>query len=177
MNRYNPNLWNINGIMQPCTTDSDEVLINRTNNPLERYNRTLKEQCGVPHPSITKFVEGIATLSTTFLDKHKAIFRKQAPPPKHKPTTYYSVPRDYFEFNAIHISEISDYARLDCHRDVLSCGHYDPDDKTTYRVVKLGFYENKVVEYRQLMHIVDDEAEPFDIISIEEIRSYMSYQV
>jgi hypothetical protein len=74
--------------MQPCATDSDEVLFNRTNNLLKRYNRTLKEQCGVPHRSIAKFVEGVATLSTKFLDKHRAIFRKESLPPKHKPSTF-----------------------------------------------------------------------------------------
>ncbi|POM65645.1 Hypothetical protein PHPALM_18610, partial [Phytophthora palmivora] len=38
--------WNVNGL--------NEDIVNRTNNPLERYNRTLNDAFSVPHPDVSR---------------------------------------------------------------------------------------------------------------------------
>ena len=54
MKRFKPAQWNINS----HTNDNDDV-INRTNNPLERFNRKLKNEFPVSHPSMAVFVNTI----------------------------------------------------------------------------------------------------------------------
>lgn len=55
---YKPELWQLTHILKdPCPED---LLVNRTNNPLERYNRTLAEcfsHC--TRPTMTEFVRVI----------------------------------------------------------------------------------------------------------------------
>ena len=46
--RYPPEDWNINGKY------SKDLLVNRTNNPLERYNRTLQERYNKSHPNVDR---------------------------------------------------------------------------------------------------------------------------
>ena len=49
--------WNIHAIVS--REDKDDIMINRTNNPLERYNRTFRDNFPHPHPSMTDFVRVI----------------------------------------------------------------------------------------------------------------------
>ena len=52
---YDPMTWNINHIVnmkdEPGQETTDSILINRTNNPLERFNRTFGEVLGT-HPNM-----------------------------------------------------------------------------------------------------------------------------
>jgi hypothetical protein len=55
LNSYEINTWNIHHVLE--TDYTEQILINRTNNPLESYNRYFKEtfsNCG--HPSMKDFV-------------------------------------------------------------------------------------------------------------------------
>ncbi|OWY90517.1 hypothetical protein PHMEG_00041328, partial [Phytophthora megakarya] len=51
IHKFKPEWWNINGIR--------EDIVNRTNNPLERYNRTLNSAFSVAHPDIIRFISVI----------------------------------------------------------------------------------------------------------------------
>ena len=55
---YDPKFWNVNA----CTNDT-ERLINRTNNPVERYNRHWNEIL----PSVPVFVETLQNESQRYL--------------------------------------------------------------------------------------------------------------
>ncbi|KAG3118397.1 hypothetical protein PI125_g2926 [Phytophthora idaei] len=46
--KFKPEWWNVSGLRQD--------LVNRTNNPLERYNRSLNEAFSVAHPNVTRFI-------------------------------------------------------------------------------------------------------------------------
>ncbi|POM81478.1 Hypothetical protein PHPALM_542 [Phytophthora palmivora] len=48
---YKPHLWNVHGIQQ--------MIVNRTNNPLERFNRNLNGAFLISHPNILTFVRVI----------------------------------------------------------------------------------------------------------------------
>jgi hypothetical protein len=67
--RYPPEDWNINGKY------SKDLLINRTNNPSERYNRTLQqERYNKSHPNVDTFVRELRELSnfiTVFTHKSR----------------------------------------------------------------------------------------------------------
>jgi len=59
--KYNPNTWN-------CIDDKhDEIIVNRTNNPIERYNRTLNALFPNAHPTVQKFVQAIDLESLSFV--------------------------------------------------------------------------------------------------------------
>ncbi|OWZ16290.1 hypothetical protein PHMEG_0009931 [Phytophthora megakarya] len=51
IHKFKPEWWNINGI--------HEDIVNRTNNPLERYNRILNSAFSGAHPDITRFISVI----------------------------------------------------------------------------------------------------------------------
>ncbi|OWZ05684.1 hypothetical protein PHMEG_00022178 [Phytophthora megakarya] len=51
IHKFKPEWWNINGIR--------EDIVNRTNKPLERYNRTLNSAFSGAHPDIIRFISVI----------------------------------------------------------------------------------------------------------------------
>ena len=57
----------INTIYLNAFQEEEDILINRTNNPLERYNRTLNEMLPA-HPTMAVFVEAIQGESRRFVD-------------------------------------------------------------------------------------------------------------
>ena len=72
MVRYSPEDWNINGAIY---NNDDDKLVNRTNNPLERFNRTLNNFFPNGHPSMPQFVEVLKDICNTTLEKLKLIQR------------------------------------------------------------------------------------------------------
>ncbi|POM76611.1 Hypothetical protein PHPALM_6126 [Phytophthora palmivora] len=49
--KFVPEWWNVN--------DLNEDIVNRTNNPLERYNHTPNDAFSVPHPDVVQFISVI----------------------------------------------------------------------------------------------------------------------
>jgi len=62
MHDYDPLTWNLNAF-----ENDEDILINRTNNPLERYNRALNELLPT-HPTMAVFVEGIQNEARKYVD-------------------------------------------------------------------------------------------------------------
>jgi hypothetical protein len=107
MVRYDPKVWNINGCLNTdCYTFTDEEeMINRTNNPLERYNKRLNEKFSVSScgsPSMTNFIIGIREESQYFVTKmqhhREGKVKKGSAKTTHKPVTIVSLPNDYETF-------------------------------------------------------------------------------
>ena len=48
--------------------NSEFTLINRTNNPLERFNRKMNDSFPTPHPTKTSFVETIRQISDDYVN-------------------------------------------------------------------------------------------------------------
>jgi len=98
MNDYDPRTWNLNAFQE-----EEDILINRTNNPLERYNRTLNEMLPA-HPTMAVFVEAIQGESRRFVDLLQDIKLKRVKPSNHKKVVIPNIPQEYIDFS-IEINE------------------------------------------------------------------------
>ena len=117
---HKPDLWNIHSALQ--SEDSETVLINRTNNPVERFNRRMNELLPTPHPSMVSFVNAIrsecdrsVTFETyliqylpfpfcRFLKQMSQIQRARQVKKKHLPVHIRSPPEDFEAFKQDQLS-------------------------------------------------------------------------
>jgi hypothetical protein len=95
----NPKSWNIHHILTKEVEDQDFVLINRTNNPLERHNRALNDAFTVSHPNMIEFVTTIKRVSCEYLENLTLIQKCKMRRPMHKTATVHSIPEDYKNFH------------------------------------------------------------------------------
>ena len=95
MIRYNPKVWNVHSF---ASENSEFTLINRTNNPLERFNRKMNDSFPTPHPTMTSFVETIRQISDDYVNDLTRIAKGTMCKPVHLPPTLYSIPESYRTF-------------------------------------------------------------------------------
>ena len=76
--------------------ESDEYLKNRTNNPIESYNRTLNESFVYSHPTMEVFVDVIKNKSLQYVKKLNMIAAGKMERPEHQPTSRFEIPDDYY---------------------------------------------------------------------------------
>ncbi|ETO66963.1 hypothetical protein F442_15842 [Phytophthora nicotianae P10297] len=69
--------WNTNGL--------GKDIVNRTNNPLERYNRTLNDAFSVAHPDVTQFISVIEAQSRAYVRLINDISNRRTTAPAHAP--------------------------------------------------------------------------------------------
>ena len=91
---YDPTTWNYYGL------DDESILVNRTNNPLERYNRRLKEQLG-HHPSMMNFIAGIKLEAQHFLEELQLISSRKKSAPERMEIILPTIPDDYWTYNPL----------------------------------------------------------------------------
>ena len=94
MKYYSPTDWNINHIISMGTESMESICINRTNNPLERFNRTFGEIMG-NHPNMVNFLKGLLKISEDYLDLMSRIRRKIIRKPIQNDPTNQHLPEDY----------------------------------------------------------------------------------
>jgi hypothetical protein len=87
---YNPTNWNVNAIQ-----DDPDLIVNRTNNPLERYNRAMNSNFPIDHPNMCQFVTTIRAEATKYVNQLELIKKGKELPPQHMPVTYPPIPDDY----------------------------------------------------------------------------------
>jgi hypothetical protein len=88
--------WNIHGVVE-----SDEVrMVNRTNNPLESYNRFFQESIGKDHPPLETFVEVIADESNKFVQKITDVRNRHDVPRPRNDLNYPEIPLSYENFKS-----------------------------------------------------------------------------
>jgi hypothetical protein len=147
MNLYDPKEWNIH---HHISSDMQSIN-NRTNNPLERFNRTLNESFSCPHPSLSGFIQVIMRISENYVNDVKSIKeKKKRMPSRQDGVTMYTIPQDYYSFippnNSINTKShnkkrsqsISIHALLDHYKTlVLNSTHNDKIDGIVYRVYKI----------------------------------------
>ena len=92
---YDPKIWNIHGLL---TENPDITLVNRTNNPLERFNRRLNNSFPSPHPSMSQFIDTVRAISDDYVLVLNRIKQGNYPPPVHQPATIHEIPSDYDDF-------------------------------------------------------------------------------
>ena len=77
------------------------VIINRINNPLERFNRRLNEACAVHstrRPKMPVFVEMLKQICHEYVDQIERIIGGQESRPIHEPVFIPTIPVDYASF-------------------------------------------------------------------------------
>ena len=80
------------------TEEGCDVMVNRTNNPLERFNKTMNER--VPkHPTVTNFVDCVKRITHDYVCQmeatRKGLGRKMA---KRAPVNIPKIPADFISF-------------------------------------------------------------------------------
>jgi hypothetical protein len=97
MKRYDPKLWNLHHIH--TNYSEEDILINRTNNPIERFNRTMNEHFPTPHPTVVNFVQTINEIANGYVTLLHNIKKRKTQPPVHSPVPIPCVPEDYSCFD------------------------------------------------------------------------------
>ena len=92
---YQPRDWNVSIL---ATEDINVTVVNRTNNPLERFNRKMNDAFPTAHPSMHQFIDTIREISNEYVDTNKRIAQGSMSRPVHAPPTMYSIPADYATF-------------------------------------------------------------------------------
>ena len=77
-----------------------DVAVNRTNNPLERFNRKMNEDIPI-HPSMSVFVEGIKRISNEYVDVMNATRMQKGRKQVHAPVNLPRIPADFASFRTL----------------------------------------------------------------------------
>ena len=93
---YDPKCWNIRDIIESEKESAEDILINRTNNPLERFNRVLNG-IGI-HPPMHKFIESVKEISQTYVDNFRTMDRLPQKRRYHAKPKVPDIPDDYLKF-------------------------------------------------------------------------------
>jgi hypothetical protein len=93
MERCDPSLWNVEAML-----NAQVDIVNRTNNPLEKYNRDLGEKFGGTHPSLLSFVEVVKRDALRFVETIESIKQGHQTAPDHAGVVSISAPDDYEAF-------------------------------------------------------------------------------
>ena len=62
-----PNIWNVSALVGKMDDRNKQLLVNRTDNPLERHNRDMKMDFPSAHPSLMDFVYAIRDKSNGYV--------------------------------------------------------------------------------------------------------------
>ena len=90
-------LWNVHSIDSLQLGFGFLPVVNRTNNPVERYNKKLN--CSMPsHPSIVVFVQSIRTHAIEAYNDYEYCRTNRTKSPVHQGLTTYLLPEDYISF-------------------------------------------------------------------------------
>lgn len=94
--RYKPASWNITGACEGLG-DPHDVLINRTNNPLESFNSRMKVKFPTT-PTMVNFIIGIKEISCEKINDLRLIREGRSVPKKKAPVKIRKPPSDYATF-------------------------------------------------------------------------------
>ncbi|KAG3078166.1 hypothetical protein PI125_g21058 [Phytophthora idaei] len=79
-------------------TESGIDLQNRTNNPLEGYNRAFGDRFTVKHPSLLSFVETAKADARRFVQLIDDVKHNRRDPPPHAPNVEPRIPVEFHDF-------------------------------------------------------------------------------
>ena len=95
--------WNIGhliderGRLKEFDVDGYSVMVNRTNNPLERFNRKLNEKI-TRHPTLTVLIDALKEITGDYVQTMEHIKYKKYKPMKHLPVPIPKIPEDFADF-------------------------------------------------------------------------------
>jgi hypothetical protein len=92
--QFRPSYWNIHDIVK----SNESIMINRTNNPLERFNRELNSAFPTPHPTMAEFITVIRQKSFEKVELIDNIKNKLIKNKERQAVTIHDIPNDYLNF-------------------------------------------------------------------------------
>lgn len=95
MTLYKVEDWNVARLKKRIEDGETNVIINRTNNPLERYNRRLNGLFPNPHPSVPELVNALRKEAQHQQDKLNRILEKTYVPTERRSVIFTSIPTKY----------------------------------------------------------------------------------
>lgn len=180
MNQYDPCVWNVYDSLHNSDT-MDSRILNRTNNPLERFNRKLKSNFPARVPTMVQFVTAIKKMSNEYVDQIGRIQRGTSRAPVHLAVTIHEIPVDYAAFKPVASGASPNvYLQVAKYRFLVNTTHYDYDDQLMWKVTKIGVWQNHVVAHRtQCKYQIGYEKNDIqdDYISVEEALVYSGYDM
>ncbi|GMF18167.1 unnamed protein product [Phytophthora fragariaefolia] len=93
MQSYGADLW-----MVESMTAAGVDLQNRTDNPLESYNRAFSDRFSVKHPSLLSFVETSKEEARRFVQLIDDVKQNRRDPPRHAQSVEPRIPNDFDHF-------------------------------------------------------------------------------
>ena len=93
--KYDTKYWNIYYVLQFQLESSETILINRTNNPLERLNGIINNTIPNAHPSMLQFLKAIQYVAMWYFKEDDNVRNHFAKTPIHQPPTIPDIPEDY----------------------------------------------------------------------------------
>ncbi|ETN03634.1 hypothetical protein PPTG_23761 [Phytophthora nicotianae INRA-310] len=91
--RFDMSLWNVSQMRR-----NNVSMTNRTNNPLEKYNRDFAARIGAPHPSILVFIEAAKKEAHSYVKLLDDIKHGRQSAPAHARSVNVEVPGEYTAF-------------------------------------------------------------------------------
>ena len=95
MGIFGPEYWSIYG-RRGIDVNDDYTLINRTNNPLERYNRTLGEHFVHAHPTLPMLIQVLREKAERYVELLQNIEMGMTKPTPHEPLYIPEIPEEYY---------------------------------------------------------------------------------
>ncbi|ETI50575.1 hypothetical protein F443_05901 [Phytophthora nicotianae P1569] len=92
MERYDATTWNVQEMMRVGVD-----VINRTNNPLEKYNRDFASRMST-HPGLLAFIEGTKREAARYIRRIEDIKHLRQTASQHAPPAKLEIPEDYESF-------------------------------------------------------------------------------
>lgn len=183
MTKYPPRLWNIHAMVCHLSgdinsTNLNSVIINRTNNGLERFNRKLNTSFPCSHPNMRTFVNTIRSMSLDYVDTYTRIKNKLELPHKHQQLTTYIIPNSYTLFvPPVSTTNLTKHSLLAKYSNVINCTHWDCDDKILYRVIDIDFDSKNNIIGKRIQHTAEPGKKAIsDWVGIDDILKYMQMQ-
>jgi hypothetical protein len=91
--KYEWKTWNVHHIITNPLLRG--IVINRTNNPLERFNKKFGDSFNVNHASLEDFIQTVKSISEEYVKDRDRILRHQMNPPERRlEPAYFPIPAD-----------------------------------------------------------------------------------
>jgi hypothetical protein len=137
MNTYDPNTWNVHSLTT-AQWSAQDILINRTNNPLERHNHTLSTSFPSAHPNMVNFVITLRQEANNFATQLGHIQRGHQAPNQHQAPTMYPVPAEYVAFRQARVAQAAATIVANNSSTESANAHQSDDDSTVFEQLTLS---------------------------------------
>jgi hypothetical protein len=100
---YEITSWNMYHVIKLDYDTKETIIVNKSNNALENYNKHLNEKCSHSHPTMNDFIKIIKEDSNNYVKKLHNIKQGKEKAPKHKAIVFPTIPEDYLTYGQVPI--------------------------------------------------------------------------